>query len=290
MKTTIPSSPLLPGARLADQRYRLHCLLLIYPFTTQVQERLWVAEDGSQKRPVLLHELALPLALTEQQRAIRVLTQLRVQLASALAPVEDFFVEQGQLCFVTRMVKGRTLAQRVRQGACSEEETLTLGLDLCDLLALLAQHGSFHGALSPACVIQTPSGRWSVTHLPLVSLLLARQLLVREAEWSFPLLFPTAREGSVQGDLDALIAQLFFGMTGMMPHKHASPPLRALAGQIAGDVHHLFTRGFDPLEAQRYQSLGELRRDLHLPVHPTRRSASLSPPGHVWPSVGDLCL
>ena len=247
-----------PGNSLASGRYTLRHAFLVYEANETTTEALWWAKDHTHQRVVLLHELRLPLVpLSARQQATRTIIQIREKLAPTLPGIQDFFVERERLYFVTHAPQGITLQQKVAQGVLSEQAMLTCCLDLCDLVEILHQQKVFHGCLTPASVLYTRTGQWSITHLPLLSLL-ASTLLTPANDWRFPLPFSGARSAAL-ADVDAMVALAIFALTGIVPRQ---PGNRQLFPRLAEDLRQLFTQGLHPDPFQRYQSIGDLRRDL----------------------------
>lgn len=249
-----------PGTLLADQRYCLQERLIAHPLTDALQEQLWVAQDRQHSAPVLLHELVLrgaPLSL--RQRVLRCILQARDRLHPPFAGIHDCFSQGETLFFATSLPQGEALSRR--REPLSEEETLRCCLDLCDLLAVLAQQGIVHGLLSPAHLIRQPSGSWTLL-LPLTSLLVATQVLAWSEDWQVTPPFPGARRTGEQADSDAVVALAFSALTGTRPRTSPFVSERFPGGHLAPDLLRLFARGSHPQVEQRYQSLAELRADL----------------------------
>jgi len=66
---------------------------------------------------------------------------------------------QDEISFlVMEYLEGETLSRRLRRGAVSLEQTLKIGIEICDALASAHRHGIVHRDLKPANVMLTKSG------------------------------------------------------------------------------------------------------------------------------------
>lgn len=171
------------SSRLLDKRYRITNLL-----HEDATERHYAARHVELDIPVCIVTLSLPSSTRSQYDATASRLWALAARASALrhpslVRVRDCFRYRRTFSVVAEWVAGETLAERiVRLGGISLRETLTYGLQLCDLLTYVAREGA---TISPLLSVAPDSlvvqhddrivladlgaGRWLNEHCPFYS-------------------------------------------------------------------------------------------------------------------------
>jgi len=215
----------------------------------------------------------------------------------------DFGSDQGIDYLVTEYVPGLTLSARIAGRALPEGEVLHLGRQLASGLENAHRQGVIHRDLKPANLRITPDGRLKILDFGLVFLLQAEAATTATVPLTesfanagtLPYMPPEQIRGhkpDARADIWSAGAVLYEMSTGKMPFGDLTgPPLiaaildqtpvppRTLNPKISNGLERVILRALQKDPAERYQSAGDLRIDLHsletgtLPVYaqPARR-------------------
>lgn len=265
------------STRLLDRRYRITNVL-----TQHSHESHYAARHVELDIPVRIITLDLS-ACASPAPCDASITRLWAQAACAaglrhpsLVRVRDCFRHRSAFSIVTEEVPGETLAVRLaRQGGLSLRETLTYGLQLCDLLAYVAREGA---ALTPlrsitpeSLVIQDDS------HIVLTDLgiggLMSKGVHVY-APSRLPYLAPEILMGAaadIRADVYSIAAVLYAALAGEAPAPFGLGllPLCALAPLAPGALGDTLERALQPDPAARFASPDDFGRALGRSVRTT---------------------
>lgn len=156
----------------------------------------------------------------------------------------DTFEAGGALCVVEDWVEGRTLKQAMAVGRLSQEDAITMALDVLDGLTELHSRGLYHGDISPQNLVNTSRGT-RLTGLQVAVRTGRRKVssaFLRDA-WEPPEVAGGGRPTATT-DLFSLGACLHAGLTGEESWQTLPPALDPLTASIL--------RAMAPEGAQRY--------------------------------------
>ncbi|MBG0825221.1 serine/threonine protein kinase [Planomonospora sp. ID91781] len=131
---------------------------------------VWLARDEMLDREVAVKELTPPPGMSEAQRAEAVARAVREAQATAqlrhpaVVAVHDVAVHDGKPWIVMELLRGRTLAEFVKErGPLPPEQAAALGAQLLDGLDAAHARGIQHRDVKPGNVFLTDSGRVVLT-------------------------------------------------------------------------------------------------------------------------------
>jgi serine/threonine protein kinase len=94
--------------------------------------------------------------LARFQREAKLLASLNHPNIAAIYGLEEF---NGAPFLILELVKGETLAERLKRGALSVEESLKIAVDIADALEAAHEKGVIHRDLKPGNIKITPEGK-----------------------------------------------------------------------------------------------------------------------------------
>ncbi len=96
-----------------------------------------------------------PLELARQEAEARVIASLNHHALTTLldAGIDTADPDRPQVYLVMEYIPGSDLRERLRQGALTSAQVCWLGVDLCEALELVHQHGVLHRDIKPANVL-----------------------------------------------------------------------------------------------------------------------------------------
>src|SRR3984893_15798232 len=199
--------------------------------------------------------------------------------------VYEFDTQDGMDFLVMEYVPGKTLADRLIDGALPEKEVIALGMQIAAALAEAHEHGIVHRDLKPANIAWTEKGQAKVLDFGLAKLLWPRDETTADslssthgAAGTLPYMSPEQLRGEqvdARSDIYTIGAVLSematyrraFGEPHasrlMEPVLHQTPvPPRALNPRISPELERIILKCLDKNPEQRYQSAKELLVDL----------------------------
>ena len=191
-----------------------------------------------------------------------------------IVTVHDSGEVDGRFYLAMRLVKGATLADRMRDGGLNAEETLQILVPIADALDTAHEIGLVHRDVKPQNILL--SGRGEV-YLADFGVARSSQTQGLTATGGFVGSFNYAAPEQALGkptseatDVYALTAVLFQCLTGQVPFPrdtdagvllaHISVPPPALDGPEAGEFNAVVAKGMAKDPAARYASAGKLMR------------------------------
>jgi len=205
-----------------------------------------------------------------------------------IATLFDVGEEKGVSYLVMECVTGQSLAARIAAGPIPIREVVALGAEIASALDDAHEHGVVHRDLKPANVMVTPKQHAKVLDFGLVKLLrrdddASVTRSVTEAQAVVGTLLYMSPEQALGEPVDgradlwslgvllyeALTATAPFHGSGTLGMLHAitqSRPdsLRARRPDVPPELERIITRALAKDVAERYQSAGEMERDLSL--------------------------
>ncbi|MGW2154346.1 serine/threonine-protein kinase [Nonomuraea sp. NPDC001699] len=198
---------------------------LLRPLGAGGMGKVWLAKDEMLDREVAVKELTLPEGIPPKERAHAVTRAVREAQATArlrhpgIVALHDVIVEHERPWLVMELLRGRTLAETVREfGPMPPEYAARVGADVLE--ALLAAHaqGLQHRDVKPGNVYLTDSGRVVLTDFGIArqegqATLTEQGLMIGSPGF----IAPERLEGEPGGpasDLWSLGATLFAAVTG----------------------------------------------------------------------------
>ncbi|PDW03349.1 serine/threonine protein kinase [Candidatus Viridilinea mediisalina] len=176
------------------------------------------------------------------------------------------FVDQGRHYAVMEFINGATLAELVaREGPLPEAQVLAWATQLCTVLEYLHDQELIYGNMQPANVLlEAVSSRLKLIDFSLATVF---QPNVRSSQRGTPgYAAPEQHQGlaTQQSDIYALGATLHYLLSGRTPdpESFAFAPLRTLVPTIAPQTDALVARALEVQQADRFQSITELRTAL----------------------------
>lgn len=219
----------------------------------------------------------------------------------ALTNVSDFFEEKGWWYLVMDYAEGRTLEEALKEAPrqrVAEEQVITWGLQLCDILAYL--HGQsppvIYRDLKPSNVIVTPTGS-----LKLIDFGIARFFKPGQASDTLPLgtegyASPEhhgRRQTDARSDVYSLGVLLHQMVTGYDPADvpFNLPPARHLNPAVSPQLEVIVSQATQVNPEDRFQSIVALRAALsaaqtQAPVSCPRCGAQVRASAHFCQSCG----
>ncbi|MFI5209455.1 MAG: serine/threonine-protein kinase [Gemmatimonadales bacterium] len=226
---TAPGSPYLTEGTLLAGRYVVGRELGRGGFSV-----VYLARDKRVNSEVAIKLLVPPpaAAALARERMRREVQAVRGLSHSNIVAVHDF-VDDGPWSFVVmEYVAGPDLAERVRRrGLLLPDETVRLGCEVAEALALAHRHGVIHRDVKPQNILIDPDGRARLTDFGSAKLdgvtgVTRTGGLVGTLDYLAPELL-AGRRGDGRADLYALGLTLHFALTGRLPERpggHAPVP------------------------------------------------------------------
>ncbi|TMD54195.1 MAG: hypothetical protein E6I93_07350 [Chloroflexi bacterium] len=273
-----PSStrPLLPGALLRGNRYRLQELQERQDWLSGVFEATWVGKDSHRAGGlVTICEVMLPEGTSVMTQSIlrtATITLANVGRHPRIPALWDAFSDQGRSFFVFEPIEGESLYQRLRYSGrpLSEQEAIECCLQMTEVLELLSQQSPqiVHGLIRPEHIVVGRNG--SHFFLTNFSIVLAGGATQFIAGMERSRLSPYAAPEFVRGVVDArtdmysLIATAYHAATGVVPTgiTGSIPPAQRINHALSSEFDAILTKGLRAVANQRYQRPSELRQDL----------------------------
>nr|SBO94471.1 serine/threonine protein kinase [Nonomuraea gerenzanensis] len=132
--------------------------------------KVWLARDEMLHRDVAVKELTLPEGMSDRERHDLVTRAVREAQAMArlrhpgIVALHDVVVEQERPWLVMELLRGRTLAETVREfGPMPPEYAARIGADVLEALMVAHAQGMQHRDVKPGNVFLTESGRVVLT-------------------------------------------------------------------------------------------------------------------------------
>ncbi|MGW0803094.1 protein kinase domain-containing protein [Nonomuraea sp. NPDC002799] len=143
---------------------------LLRPLGAGGMGKVWLARDEMLEREVAVKELTLPEGMSPKQRAESVTRAVREAQATArlrhpgIVALHDVVVEQERPWLVMELLRGRTLAETVREsGPLPPVHAARVGADVLEALSVAHAQGLQHRDVKPGNVFMTDSGRVVLT-------------------------------------------------------------------------------------------------------------------------------
>jgi serine/threonine protein kinase/tetratricopeptide (TPR) repeat protein len=256
---------------------------------------VYLARDERLEREVAIKVLSQRTGVTETGR--RKFRREALALSRTnhpnIATVHDFHNEDGLDYLVMEYIPGHSLSQLVMKGALSNEETIALGCQLADGLALAHVTGVVHGDLKPGNIRVTPDGRLKILDFGLAHIIspddaTTETMTERSLGGTLPYMAPEQIRGQPsdkRSDVYSAGVVLYEMATGnrafnaindaalMNAILQGKPdPPTATDPQVSAGLNAIVMKAMDLDPALRYQSARELQVDLH------RLSTRHSPP------------
>ncbi len=203
-----------------------------------------------------------------------------------IATVHDFDTQEGVDFIVMELVKGASLAEKVKTGPLPEKEISELGAQIADALEEAHESGIVHRDLKPGNVAVTPKGRVKVLDFGLAKMLrpvsdeATTEALTQEhaVAGTLPYMSPEELRGEKadhRSDLFSFGVVLYEMATGRRPfehklstaladaiiHKPPEPPSTRNRKVLPG-LESIIIKALDKEPEHRYQSAREMRVDL----------------------------
>ncbi|MFD8556218.1 serine/threonine-protein kinase [Streptosporangium canum] len=261
---------------------------------------VWRAQDELLHREVAIKEVKLDPSLPEAQRTEMRERTLREARAAArlghpsIVAVHDVVAQDGRPWIVMDLIRGRSLAQVIRQdGPLPAERAAAIGLAVLDALTLAHSRGIMHRDVKPANIMLAHDGGVLLTDFGIATLEGDVQLTSPDALVGSPgYMAPERLRGTGDGpaaDLWSLGATLYTAVEGQSPFQRGVPvatlgavlteetPFPSRAGALAPVLLAMLVK--DPRDRP---GAAVLRTALHrvaqgLPAGPLSPQASQSP-------------
>ena len=256
------------------------------------------ARDERLERDVAIKVLpagALADEITRKQFRTEALTLSRLSHPN-IGMVFDFDRDHGIDFLVLELIGGRTLSERIAEGALSEEEIARLGGQLADGLAAAHNERILHRDVKPKNLRLTPEGRLKILDFGLAKLIRREGDLTTtqtasmsmHAVGTLPYMAPEQLRGGpvdARSDIYAAGGVLYEMATGRRAFPQettpaivgailAQPPTapREITPRISKDLEGIILRCLEKEPVDRYRSAEELAADLHqIAIPETRR-------------------
>jgi len=205
-------------------------------------------------------------ALIESAREFEAEVSLLSQLKHpGIVALEDYFCEDGRVYVVLEHIPGQSLRQMVAQsGALDQSEVVRIGQSICEVLEYLhtCNPPVVHRDITPENIIIQPDGTIKIIDFSLAVKKDGRQTTDSCAKQAFTPPEQFREEVSVQSDIYALGATMFYLLTGSNPKpiSKSSPQLKAPA--VVPKLNSIVERATELDLNQRYDSVNWLKLDL----------------------------
>lgn len=268
--------PLIPGAQLRGNRYRLQELLERQDWLSGVFEAVWIGRDSQRGgQQVVVCEVVMPeTASVMSQSILRTATMALANVGRhpRIPSLWDAFSDQGRSFFVFEPMEGESLLQRLRFTGrpLPEQEVIECCLQMTEVLDLLSQQSPqmVHGLIRPEHIIVGRNGsQYSLTNFSVVLAGGATQFVVgMERSRLSAYTAPEFVRGvvDIRTDMYSLIATAYHALTGTVPSgiSGSIPQAQRINHAISPEFDAILTKGLRAVANQRYQRPSELRQDL----------------------------
>ncbi|MFI7700891.1 serine/threonine-protein kinase [Nonomuraea sp. NPDC049480] len=143
---------------------------LSHPLGAGGMGKVWLARDEMLDRDVAVKELTLPEGMPPKEQADSVKRAVREAQATArlrhpgIVALHDVVVEHERPWLVMELLRGRTLAETVREfGPMPPHHAARIGADVLEALSVAHAQGLQHRDVKPGNVFLTDSGRVVLT-------------------------------------------------------------------------------------------------------------------------------
>ncbi|SDM32524.1 Serine/threonine protein kinase [Nonomuraea maritima] len=258
---------------------------LSHPLGAGGMGKVWLARDEMLHRDVAVKELTVPEGTSDRERAEAVTRAVREAQATArlrhpgIVALHDVVVEQDRPWLVMELLRGRTLADAVRDfGPLPPAHAAKVGADLLEALTVAHSQGLQHRDVKPANVFLTDSGRVVLTDFGIArqegqATITAQGLMIGSPGF----IAPERLEGHPGGpasDLWSLGATLFVALIGRPAYE----------GTVADRVRATLTRPapavpgpLGPLVTAMMQQRPEARPEARVAIDAMRQVAAGGP-------------
>jgi serine/threonine-protein kinase len=208
--------------------------------------------------------------------AARVACQLA---AGSIVTTYDFGrTDDGLLYVVMELIRGRTLADDIRERPLPFHRAVAIGIQICDALDVASKHGTVHGDLKPTNILLVDeTTRRDVVKVTDLGIAAAFALDVPSGEPIHARYFAperaTGAPPSVASDLYALGCILHEAITGAPPFvassmrelldKHANELPPRLPPKVPSSVTAIVSTLLAKTPAKRFETIAAARRALH---------------------------
>ncbi|MEV0615944.1 serine/threonine-protein kinase [Nonomuraea sp. NPDC050404] len=198
---------------------------LLRPLGAGGMGKVWLARDEMLDRDVAVKELTLPEGLSPKERADSVTRAVREAQATArlrhpgIVALHDVVVEEERPWLVMELLRGRTLAETVREfGPMPPDYAARVAADVLDALMVAHAQGLQHRDVKPGNVFLTESGRVVLTDFGIArqegqATLTEQGLMIGSPGFIAPERLE-GRPGGPASDLWSLGATLYVALTG----------------------------------------------------------------------------
>ncbi|MEU6710694.1 serine/threonine-protein kinase [Nonomuraea sp. NPDC046802] len=259
---------------------------LLRPLGAGGMGKVWLARDEMLDREVAVKELTLPEGMSPKERADSVTRAVREAQATArlrhpgIVALHDVVVEQDRPWLVMELLRGRTLAETVRDfGPLPPAHAAKVGADVLEALSVAHAQGMQHRDVKPGNVFLTESGRVVLTDFGIArqegqATLTEQGLMIGSPGF----IAPERLEGHPGGpasDLWSLGATIYVALTGAPAYSgSAAQRVRATLTQPVP----VASGPLGPLLSAMMAGRPEARPDPRMVVQGLRQVASGGPP------------
>ncbi len=205
-------------------------------------------------------------ALIESAREFETEVSLLSQLNNpGIVHLQDFFTDEGRVYVVLEYVQGQSLRQKVQQeGPLSEAQVVRLTKSICAVLEYL--HGFnppiVHRDVTPENIITLPDDTIKLIDFSLAVKSDGRSTTDSCGKQAFTPPEQFREEVSVQSDIYALGATMYYLLTGVVPKPITSSSPRTKAPHVSPELNAIVERATQLDLNQRYESVHWLKLDL----------------------------
>lgn len=222
----------------------------------------------------------------------------------AIAPVYDYGQDEGQPFLVMRYLSGGSLVDQIEAGALALDEAVAIMERIGAALDRAHSKGVIHRDVKPSNIMFDEYGDAFLSDFGIVKVTEATAQLTGSGVVGTPAYM--APEMADQGstslliDVYALGVTLFQTLTGKLPYMadtpmgvimaHISKPIpnaRTLRDDLPDDVQHVVERALAKDPAERYQSAGDLAKELReaITTRLARKPTAVTPASETEPST-----
>ncbi|TDD17557.1 serine/threonine-protein kinase [Nonomuraea diastatica] len=198
---------------------------LLRPLGAGGMGKVWQARDEMLDREVAVKELTLPEGMSPKERSDSITRAVREAQATArlrhpgIVALHDVVVENERPWLVMELLRGRTLAETVREfGPMPPDYAARIGADVLEALGMAHAQGVQHRDVKPGNVFLTDSGRVVLTDFGIArqegqATLTEQGLMIGSPGFIAPERLE-GRPGGPASDLWSLGASLYVAVTG----------------------------------------------------------------------------
>jgi len=257
-----------PSATVADRRRVLDRYRLVRQIGSGGFGTVWLAEDERLERAVAVKRIAMHDGADAKRAEREARAAARLSHPGIVALYESGRDDEA-VYLVSELVRGRTLAELMRDGELSDRDVLRVGVALCDALAHAHGRGVIHRDVKPGNVIVPDRPHEGAGVAKLTDFGVARMVgddaltVTGDVVGTLAYMAPEQAAGGEVGeeaDLYALALVLYEGLSGVNPVRGRGAA--ATARRVGA----------------RLPALGRLRRDLPLELcHAVDRAVMARP-------------